>query len=134
MDGGDLTLKDTDGSGQLYAKCYGVETKSGSFTLESGSIVATKNQTVGTAIVNYGGAVFMEGGSISGANYATYTAGSFSDAATAITGGTIEGVVGMGDYTDKAFTESVTADSNTYETTEEYEWVETVGEFILNSK
>jgi len=123
VDGGDLTLKDTDGSGQLYAKCYGVETKSGSFTLESGSIVATKNKTVGTAIVNYGGAVFMEGGSISGADYAMYTAGYFSDAATAITGGTIEGVVGMGDYSDKDFTEAVTADSNTYETVIEYAWV-----------
>ena len=134
VDGGALTLKDTAGSGELYAKCYGVETKSGSFTLESGTITATKNTKIGTAIVNYGGTVNMAGGAISGANYAVFTAGYFSDAATSLNGGTIDGVVGMDNYAEKSFTQSVTSASNTYETTEEYEWAAYDDRFVLNSK
>ncbi|MBQ9694782.1 MAG: hypothetical protein IJV69_08510, partial [Kiritimatiellae bacterium] len=60
VDGGDLTLKDSVGTGEIWAKCYGVETKSGSFTMESGTITATNNKTLGSAVVNYGGTVTIK--------------------------------------------------------------------------
>ena len=134
VDGGDLTLKDSTGAGQLYAKCYGVETKSGTFTLDGAKIVATKNGTVGTAIVNFGGTVIVKSGFASGANDAVYTGGYFSDATTTILDGTIEGTVSVEDWEAKDFAESVTSASNTYATSEDYKWVEKDGAYVLTAK
>ena len=131
---GDMTLKDSVGTGELYAKCYGVETKGGSFTMESGKITATKNSKVGTAIVNYGGEVVINDGTLSGNLAAIFTAGHFADATTVINGGTFTGTISIDEdcgpedeaaggtiHEDRA--ESVTADNNTYATDDGYEWI-----------
>ena len=134
VDGGDLTIKDTVGNGEIWAKCYGVETKSGSFTMESGTITATNNKTLGSAIVNYGGTVTIKGGTMSGTLSGVYTGGYFSNASTNILGGTINGPVVVEDWADKDFTESVTSASNTYSVSDDYEWVEENGVYVLVAK
>ena len=134
VDGGDLTLTDSTGEGQLYAKCYGVETKSGSFTLDGAKIVATKNGTVGTAVVNYGGTVIIKSGYASGANDAVYTGGYFSNASTSILGGTLDGTVTVENWEAKDFTETVSAADNTYTPNEGQKWVEQDGVYVLTDK
>ena len=136
-EGGDLTLKDSVGTGELYAKCYGVETKGGSFTMESGKITATRNTTIGTAIVNYGGTVTVNGGTIAGEYSAIYTAGHFANAATTINGGSITGTIDLRvDCIDNcgghaAYTKSVTANANTYAIDPDFQWVENNGVYVL---
>ena len=134
VDGGDLTLTDSTGEGQLYAKCYGVETKSGSFTLDGAKIVATKNGTVGTAVVNYGGTVIIKSGYASGASDAVYTGGYFSNASTTILGGTLDGTVTVENWEAKHFTETVSAATNTYTPGEDQKWVEQDGVYVLTDK
>jgi len=91
-EGGILTLKDTSAAktGEIYAKCYGVETKSGKFVMESGKITATKNTTFGAAVVNYGGKVEIKGGTLIGAVWAVDVETYFSNAELVITGGSFE--------------------------------------------
>lgn len=92
VNGGTLTLKDSSSAqtGELYAKCYGVETKSGTFIMESGKITATKNATIGAAIVNYGGKVEIKGGTLVASNWAVNAQSFFNDAEVVISGGTFE--------------------------------------------
>lgn len=93
VDGGKLTLKDTseDQTGELWAKCYGVETKTGTFVMESGKITATNNPTVGAAIVNYGGKAEVKGGKlVAASNWAVNAQSYFSDSELLISGGTFE--------------------------------------------
>ena len=144
VDGGDLTLKDSVGTGELYAKCYGIETKAGKFTLDGAKITATKNGKVGTAIVNYGGEVVINGGELSGNLAAVFTAGHFADATTTIKGGTINGEVAIDEdcgpedeeaggtiHEDRA--ESVSSTSPAYEAGEGYKWVEENGVYVLTA-
>ena len=131
VDGGNLTLKDSVGTGEIWAKCYGVETKSGSFTMESGTITATKNSTVGSAVVNYGGTVIINGGTVSAAANAVYTGGYFANASTTIYAGTVNGPVVVEDWASKEFTETVASASNTYDVLEGYKWVEQDGVYVL---
>ena len=132
VDGGDLTLKDSVGGGELYAKCFGVETKSGSFTMESGKINATKNGGIGAAVVNYGGTVTINGGELIGAVDAVCTGGYFAVAETVIKGGTLTGPVTIAEeYNSKGSTVSST---NTYETDPDYKWVEQDGVYVLTAK
>ena len=89
---GTFTLKDSseEKTGEIYAKCYGIETKKGTLIVESGKITATKNGTVGTAIVNYGGKVEIKDGTFIGTNAALTMQAFFSDAETVITGGSFK--------------------------------------------
>ena len=133
---GDMTLKDSEGSGELYAKCYGVETKGGSFTLDGAKITATRNTKLGTAIVNYGGTVTIKSGSAEGADHAVYTSGYFSNAATSIEGGTITGAVGMIDKVDEnsgEFTEAVSSTDGAQDAADGYEWIEENGQYVLTA-
>ena len=132
VDGGNLTLMDSVGGGELYAKCYGVETKSGSFTMESGVITATKNMGIGTAVVNYGGTVTINGGTLSGAINAVSTGGHFAVAETVINGGTLNGPVTVSDYNAKGCT--VKSAVNTYAVSEDYKWVEQDDVYVLTAK
>jgi len=135
VNGGDLTLKDSIGTGELWAKCYGVETKSGSFTMESGKITATNNTTLGTAVANYGGTVTIMGGELSGNLAAVYTGGYFSDAFTSIQKGTLNGTVYVEDWDGKSYTETVTSVSNTYAIDDTYyKWVKQDGFYVLTAK
>ena len=132
VDGGNLTLKDSVGTGEIWAKCYGVETKSGSFTMESGTITATNNKTLGSAVVNYGGTVTINGGTLSGALNSVYTGGYFSNASTTINGGTLNGPVVVEDWAAKDYTETVASATNTYPTLADYKWADdSNGGYIL---
>jgi len=133
VDGGNLTFKDSVGTGELYAKCYGVETKSGTFTMDSGKITATKNTEVGSAIVNYGGTVTINDGTLAGVLSGVYTGGYFADATTIINKGEITGPVIVEDWADKAFTETVKSASASYEVIEGYEWTKTDDGYILSA-
>ena len=90
--GGKLTLKDSSAAqtGVLFAKCYGVETKGGTFVMESGKIDATTNGGIGAAIVNYGGTVIVNGGELVASNWAVNAQSYFADATVEINGGTLE--------------------------------------------
>ena len=134
VDGGDLTLKDSIGTGELYAKCYGIETKSGSFTMESGKITATQNKTYGSAIVNYGGTVVVKGGELSGYLSSVFTGGYFADASTTILDGALTGPVIIESYADKDFTETVASADNSYEAGEGYKWVKQDDVYVLTAK
>ena len=92
VEGGVFTLKDssTAQTGEIYAKCFGIETKAGTFIMESGKIVATKNQGIGAAVVNYGGKVEIKGGTLVAAFSAVDCQSFFADAELVITGGTFE--------------------------------------------
>lgn len=93
VDGGKLTLKDSSEAqtGELWAKCYGVETKTGIFVMESGKITATNNPTVGAAIVNYGGKAEVKGGTlVAASNWAVNAQSYFSDSELVISGGNFE--------------------------------------------
>ena len=133
VDGGSLTLKDSVGGGEIWAKCYGIETKSGSFTMESGIITATNNKTLGTAIANYGGTVIINGGTLSGALGSVYTDGYFANADTTIYGGTFNGYVTVGD-SNQNYSETVTSASNDYTVLPDYKWVEQDGVYVLTAK
>lgn len=89
---GTLTLKDSseEQTGELYAKCYGVETKGGTFVMESGKITATKNGEIGAAVVNYGGKVEVKGGTLLASNWAINAQAYFADMEVVISGGTFE--------------------------------------------
>lgn len=103
VDGGKLTLKDSseNKTGEIDAKCYGIETKSGTFIMESGKITATNNSTFGAAVVNYGGKVEVRGGILLAYHWAVDTEAFFSNAETIITGGTFE-VISDEDYAVQA--------------------------------
>ncbi len=133
VDGGSLTLKDSVGGGEIWAKCYGIETKSGSFTMESGIITATNNNTLGTAIANYGGTVTINGGTLSGTLGSVYTDGYFANADTTIYGGTFNGYVTVGD-SNQSYSETVTSASNDYTLLPDYKWVEQDGVYVLTAK
>lgn len=93
VDGGKLTLKDTseEQTGEIWAKCYGIETKTGTFVMESGKITATNNKTLGAAIVNYGGKAEIKGGTlVSASQWAANAQSYFSDSELVISGGTFE--------------------------------------------
>lgn len=92
VESGTFTLKDSSEAqtGELYAKCYGVETKGGTFVMESGKITATKNATIGAAVVNYGGKVEIKGGTLLASNWAVNAQGYFADMEVVISGGTLE--------------------------------------------
>ncbi|MBQ7315744.1 MAG: hypothetical protein IJW90_01390, partial [Clostridia bacterium] len=121
---GGMTLVDSVGGGELFAKCYGIETTGGDFTLVDAKITATQNATLGTPIVNYGGYVQILGGELSGSLASVYTGGYFADAKTHIqNGATLNGPVVIENYDDKTFDQTVTSESNTYPTEEDYEWV-----------
>lgn len=93
VEDGSLTLKDSSSAqtGKLWAKCYGVETKGGTFIMESGKITATNNPTVGAAIVNYGGKAEIKGGTlVAASNWAVNAQSFFADAELVISGGTFE--------------------------------------------
>lgn len=92
VEGGVFTLKDTSEAqtGELYAKCFGIETKAGIFIMESGKITATKNEGIGAAVVNYGGKVEIKGGTLVAAYSAVDCQSCFSDAELVISGGTFE--------------------------------------------
>jgi len=93
VDGGKLTLKDGSAAqtGELWAKCYGVETKTGTFVMESGKITATNNKTLGAAIVNYGGKAEVKGGTlVAASSWAANAQSYFSDSELVISGGTFE--------------------------------------------
>jgi len=93
VEDGSLTLKDSSSAqtGELWAKCYGVETKGGTFIMESGKITATNNPTVGAAIVNYGGKAEIKGGTlVAASNWAVNAQSFFADAELVISGGTFE--------------------------------------------
>lgn len=112
-----FTLKDTSAekTGELYAKCYGVETKGGTFVMESGKITATRNGGIGCAVVNYGGKVEIKGGTLVGSISAINMQAYFADATTTISGGILivaEGgdaafIVG-GEYSQKTEVATVT--------------------------
>ncbi len=125
VNGGNFTFKDSVGGGEMWCKCFGVETKSGSFTMESGSIVATNNKTLGAAVVNYGGTVTILGGSLAGADNAVHTGGYFADANTTIAADVVitEGYVGLVDW-GTGYTQTVTSANGTYAPIEGYEWVD----------
>ena len=122
---GTFTLKDSSEAktGELYAKCFGVETKdTGTFIMESGKITATKNGGIGCAVVNYGGKVEIKGGTLIGSVSALNTQAYFADATTIITGGTLEVAEGGdaalivgGEYTQKS--ETVTVKGGTFKGT-----------------
>ena len=133
VDGGKLTLTDSVGTGELFAKCYGVETKSGEFILDGAKITATNNATLGSAIVNYGGTVTIKSGTISGALSSVFTGGYFSNATTNILGGTFTGPVLVETY-ENEFTETVTSNADTYPVDEDYKWVEQNGVYVLTAK
>lgn len=93
VNGGTLTLKDSSEAqtGELWAKCYGIETKTGTFVMESGKITATNNPTVGAAIVNYGGKAEVKGGTlVAASNWAVNAQSYFSDSELVISGGNFE--------------------------------------------
>lgn len=93
VNGGTLTLKDSSEAqtGELWAKCYGIETKTGAFVMESGKITATNNPTVGAAIVNYGGKAEVKGGTlVAASNWAVNAQSFFSDSELVISGGNFE--------------------------------------------
>lgn len=92
VEGGTFTLKDTSEAqtGEIYAKCYGVETKAGTFVMENGKITATKNGGIGAAIVNYGGKVEIKGGTLLASNWALNAQAYFSDIEVVISGGSFE--------------------------------------------
>ena len=92
VEGGTFTLKDTSTTqtGEIYAKCYGIETKAGTFIMESGKITATKNTELGAAIVNFGGKVEIKGGTLIAAVWAVDAESYFTDAEVVISGGTFE--------------------------------------------
>ncbi|MBE5758493.1 MAG: hypothetical protein E7332_00460 [Clostridiales bacterium] len=127
VDGGNLTLKDSVETGELWAKCYGVETKSGSFTLDGAKITATNNATLGSAIVNYGGEVVINSGTLAGNLASVYTGGYFSNASTTIKAGTLTGPVVMEDHAEKEYKEVVKSASNEYAIDESFGWVKEEG-------
>ena len=132
--GGDMTLKDSAGTGELYAKCYGVETKGGSFTLDGAKITATQNTKIGTAIVNYGGSVTVKSGTVSGAHRAISTSGYFSNASTTILGGTITGILTtVEEYVTDGYTSTVSSALNTYDAEAGYEWVLSGEVYVLTA-
>lgn len=92
---GTFTLKDSSvaQTGEIYAKCYGVETKGGTFIMESGKITATKNAGIGAAVVNYGGKVEIRGGTLVASYSAVDCQSYFTDAEVVISGGTFETIV-----------------------------------------
>ena len=89
---GTFTLKDSSAAqtGEIYAKCYGIETKGGTFIMESGKITATKNTELGAAVVNFGGKVEITGGTLIAAVWAVDAESYFADAEVVITGGAFE--------------------------------------------
>lgn len=95
VNGGTLILDDASDAqtGNIFAKCYGIETKSGSFTMNGGKIIATNNKTLGTAIVNYGGDVVINDGEIVTSVWGVNAQAYFGDATVEINGGkfTLEG-------------------------------------------
>jgi len=126
VEDGTFTLKDTSAAqtGEIYAKCYGIETKAGKFVMESGKITATKNGTLGAAVVNYGGKVEIKGGTLIAAAWALEAEGYFSEAEVVISGGTFEttntqdysvAVQIGGSYSQKA--ETVTISGGTFKGT-----------------
>lgn len=92
VEDGVFTLKDSSEAqtGEIYAKCYGVETKGGTFIMESGKITATKNAGIGAAIVNYGGKVEVRGGTLLASNWALNAQAYFANMEIVITGGSFE--------------------------------------------
>lgn len=90
--GGKLILEDNSAAqtGELWAKCYGVETKGGTFIMNSGKITATNNKTLGAAIVNYGGTVIVNGGTLTAAVWAINSQSYFASATLEVNGGTLE--------------------------------------------
>ena len=93
VNGGTLTLKDTSEgkTGEIWAKCYGVETKTGTFIMESGKITATNNATLGAAIVNYGGKAEIKGGTlVAASNWAINVQSYFSNSELIVSGGVFE--------------------------------------------
>ena len=91
-EGGQLTLEDNSAAqtGVLWAKCYGIETKGGTFIMNSGKIDATNNKTLGAAIVNYGGNVIVYGGSMVASQWAVNSQSYFASTTLKVLGGTLE--------------------------------------------
>jgi len=95
---GKLTMDDTSAeqTGQIWSKCYGIQTKNnGVFVMNGGKIVATNNTTLGTPVVNYGGSVEINGGELVTSCWGVNAQGYFSAASVEINGGkfTIENSV-----------------------------------------
>ena len=91
-EGAQLTLEDSSAAqtGVLWAKCYGVETKGGTFIMNSGKIDATNNKTLGAAIVNYGGTVIVNDGSVVASQWAVNSQSYFASTTLKVLGGTLE--------------------------------------------
>ena len=92
---GKLTLKDSSAAktGQIYAKCYGVYIRDGgTFIMESGKIDATKNGGIGAAVVNYGGNVIINDGTLIGAKWAINAESYSGDATVTVNGGNLKGL------------------------------------------
>ena len=90
-EGGTLTVTDTSDAQTGEIKCHysGIETKGGTFILDGGKITA-KDASYAVAIVNYGGAVVINDGIVTGYDTAISSAAYFTDTATTeVNGGQI---------------------------------------------